>query len=58
MFIKLTDKDDAPILVNLYALDYVETNFEGECVLVLDEERRVVKESIEQIEEKIAVVNY
>ena len=57
MFIKLTDKDDAPILINLYALDFVETNCDGESIIIIDEERFVVKETIEQIEAKIARTN-
>lgn len=58
MFIRLTEKDGSPILVSLYALDFVETNFEGDTVIVMDEERRAVRETVNEIEKKIAVVNY
>lgn len=58
MFIRLTEEDDSPLIVNVYALDYVETNFEGQAVIVMDETRKIVQESVDQINNLLAEVNY
>lgn len=58
MFIRLTDEDDSPLIVNVYALDYVETDFEGKSVIIMDETRKIVQESVDQINKLLKEVNY